>query len=156
MIFVILGTQEVPFDRMLQAVDNLIDECHITDTVIAQVGHTKYVAKNFKTIPFISEQEFQQYVKQASIIITHAGSGALFNAIKWGKKTIAMARLSKYNEMPDDHQTELAKKLSLDGYIVDGTYNLVDAWKKLSTFIPRPNDFKCSIKEELRALFAKS
>ena len=152
MIFVILGTQEVQFDRMLQMVDNLIEECGIEEEVVAQVGHTKYQPKHFSSIPFMDESKFQEYVQKASVIITHAGSGALFNAIKWGKKTITIARLKKFNEMPDDHQTELAKKLSLDGYIIDGTFDLVDAWKKLDDFTPRENDFYCNVQQELERL----
>lgn len=52
--------------------------------------------------------------------------------------------------MVDDHQTELAKKLSEEGYIIDGTYSLVDAWSKLQDFTPRANDFQCTIVDELR------
>ena len=74
-------------------------------------------------------------------MITHAGSGAIFNSIKAGKKIIAMARLHDFNEMADNHQTELIKKLSDGGYIIDGTYSLCEAWPKLEGFVPRENDF---------------
>ena len=47
--------------------------------------------------------------------------------------------------MADDHQTELIKKLADEGYIIDGTYSLCDAWPKLNGFIPRKNDFKNEI-----------
>ena len=56
-----------------------------------------------------------------------------------------MARLHDFNEMADNHQTELVKKLSEEGYIIDGTYSLVEAWSKLEGFNPRKNDFKCEI-----------
>ena len=83
------------------------------------------------------------------MIITHAGSGAIFDSIKAGKKIIAMARLHDFNEMADNHQTELIKKLSEGGYLIDGTYSLVDAWPKLDGFVPKKNDFKCDIVSNL-------
>lgn len=153
MIFVILGTQDIPFNRMLEMVDTLIERYNITEDVVAQIGHTEYKAKHFTCIPFLNEVDFQEYIKQASAIITHAGSGALFSAIKSGKKAIAVARLKEYNEMPDDHQTELVKKLSQEGYILNGTYGLDLAWQQLSSFHPRSNDFICNIQEELLRIF---
>lgn len=145
MIFVTVGTQPNGFLRCLNEVETLIDKYDIKEEVIAQIGNTDFKTDKFKTIPFTGENEFKQYIKDASVIITHAGSGAIFNSIKAGKKIIAMARLHDFNEMADNHQTELIKKLSEGGYLIDGTYSLVDAWPKLEGFVPRENDFKCDI-----------
>ena len=79
----------------------------------------------------------------------------MFSTIQKGKKTIAVARLAKYNEMLNDHQTELVKKLSHEGYILDGTYSIVNAWKELENFVPRICDFECSIPEEVCKLIDK-
>lgn len=65
-----------------------------------------------------------------------------------------MARLHDFNEMADNHQTELVKKLSEGGYIIDGTYSLIKAWPKLEGFTPRTNDFKCEIVPVLDKLIA--
>lgn len=145
MIFVTVGTQPNGFLRCLKEVESLIDKYDIKEEIIAQIGNTEFETQKFKTIPFTGENEFKQYIKDASVIITHAGSGAIFNSIKAGKKIIAMARLHDFNEMADNHQTELIKKLSEGGYLIDGTYSLVDAWPKLEGFVPRENDFKCDI-----------
>lgn len=145
MIFVTVGTQPNGFLRCLKEVETLIDKYDIKEEVIAQIGNTDFKTDKFKTIPFTGENEFKQYIKDASVIITHAGSGAIFNSIKAGKKIIAMARLHDFNEMADNHQTELVKKLTDGGYIIDGTYSLIEAWPKLKDFVPRENDFKCEI-----------
>lgn len=145
MIFVTVGTQPNGFLRCLKEVEQLIDKFGITEEVVAQIGNTDFETDKFKTIRFTGENEFKEYIQKASIVISHAGSGALFNSIKAGKKVIAMARLHDFNEMADNHQTELVKKLSEGGYIIDGTYSLVEAWTKLDDFTPRPNDFKCEI-----------
>lgn len=124
MIFVTVGTQPNGFLRCLKEVEKLIDQYNITEEVVAQIGYTDFETTKYKTIPFTGENEFKEYIKNASVIITHAGSGAIFNSIKAGKKIIAMARLHDFNEMADNHQTEIVKKLSDSGYIIDGTYSL--------------------------------
>lgn len=149
MIFVILGTQKIPFPRLLEAVDSLIETEGIEEEVVAQSGHTHYLARNFKCIPFLSEAEFQSYIDKASLVITHSGSGSIFSAINHGKKIIAVARLHKYGEMVDDHQTEIVRKLSEEGYIIDGTSSLADAWEKQKSFVPSSDDFNCHISESL-------
>lgn len=149
MIFVTVGTQPNGFLRCLTEVESLVKNYKIEEEVVAQIGNTKFESDIIKTIPFVGETEFKEYIKNASVIITHAGSGAIFNSIKAGKKTIAMARLHELNEMADNHQTELVKKLSQEGYILDGTYSLPEAWEKAQTFVPRKNDFKNEIVEHL-------
>ena len=150
MIFVALGTQATGFNRCLKMLDELVEHFQIKEEIIVQIGNSKYQSKNFKTIPFVSEEDFKQYIYDASVVISHAGSGALFNAIKKHKKLIAVARLKEYHEMVDDHQTELTRKLSEEGYIINGTYSLIDAWEKLQDFTPRSNDFECIMIEELK------
>lgn len=145
MIFVTVGTQPNGFLRCLREVEKLIDTYHIEEEVVAQIGNTDFETTKFKTIPFTSVTEFDELISKASVVITHAGSGAIFGSIKAGKKIIAMARLHDFNEMADNHQTELIKKLSEGGYLIDGTYSLMDAWPKLEGFVPRENDFKCEI-----------
>lgn len=132
----------------------LIEKYNITEEVVAQIGNTDFETDKFKTVRFTGENEFKEYIKNASVVITHAGSGAIFNSIKAGKKVIAMARLHDFNEMADNHQTELVKKLSEGGYIIDGTYSLIKAWPKLEGFTPRTNDFKCEIVPVLDKLIA--
>lgn len=152
MIFVPLGTQAMDFSRCLKMLDEMIEHYHITEQVIVQMGNSTYKSKNFEVLPFVPEETFKEYIASASVVISHAGSGALFGAIKKGKKIIAVARLKQYHEMIDDHQTELTRKLSEGGYIIDGTYSLVDAWRKLDGFDPRKNDFQCTMVEELSGI----
>ncbi len=149
MIFVTVGTQDNHFVRLLKSVDELIYKCNIKEEVIAQIGCTKYTPIGFNAVDFISEVRFKELVLKSNLIISHAGSGALFNGIKLNKKIIAVARLKKYGEMINDHQLELVNKLSKEGYIIDGTYSLIEAYKKSKDFVPRINDFENSIIEDL-------
>ena len=148
MIFVTLGTQANDFSRLMRMVEDLAQEFNIKD-IVAQIGHTKYQSANIECISFMPVEEYEDYVSKADVIITHAGTGAIFSAIKKGKKVIAVARLKKYGEMVNDHQQEIVKKLSEEGYILDGTNSIADAWKKLETFTPRACDFKCTLPIEI-------
>ena len=155
MVFITLGTQGNQFPRCLHMVEDLIDTLHPDQEFVAQVGNTKYESDKIKILEFVPEEEFKEMIAKADIIITHAGSGALFSAIKKKKKTIAIARLSKYKEMANDHQTALVKKLTEGGYILDGTNSVIDAWKKLDTFVPRECDFECTLPTEIGKLIDK-
>ena len=152
MIYITLGTQGNDFSRCLKMVEELIKENNIKEEVIAQVGNTSYRPQNIKCFEYVPESDYQQYINKADVIITHAGSGALFSCIKKGKKAIAVARLAQYNEMVDDHQLELVDKLSNEGYILNGTYSLNEAWNNLRDFTPRTNDFNCSIPSRIKEL----
>lgn len=155
MVYITLGTQGADFSRCLKMVETLIEEEHIEDEVIAQVGNTTYRPQNIKCFAYVNEEDYQKYIKDAEVIITHAGSGALFSCIKKGKKTIAVARLAKFGEMVNDHQTELVRKLSEEGYILDGTYDMKSAWERLATFQPRKNDFICTMKSRIESLLSE-
>lgn len=152
MIYITFGTQNNDFTRCLNEVENLIKEGLITDRVVAQVGYTKYCPQGIECVDFVSESDYQKYIAEATVVISHAGSGALFSAVKTGKKTIAVARLAKYGEMANDHQTELVKKLAEEGYILDGTYDMKAAWNKIPIFEPRRNDFHCEIGNRIEKL----
>ena len=149
MVFITLGTQGNQFPRCLQMVEELIDTFHPEHEFIVQLGNTKYTSDKIRCLEFIPETEFKDMISRADIVITHAGSGALFSAIKQNKKTIAVARLHDYKEMANNHQTELVKKLTEGGYILDGTYSIVEAWKKLDGFTPRECDFECTLPQEI-------
>lgn len=155
MVFITLGTQGNQFPRCLEMVEKLIEELHPDQEFIAQLGNTHYSSNKIKCLDYVPETEFKEYIAKADVVISHAGSGALFSAIQKGKKCIAVARLAKYNEMLNDHQTELVRKLSEEGYILDGTYSIVDAWKKLDGFVPRKCDFKCTLPQEIGKLIDK-
>lgn len=152
MVYVTLGTQNADFSRCLKEVEQLITSGIIKERVVAQVGYTNYRPQGIECIDFIPEAEYQKYIREASVIISHAGSGALFSAIKTEKKIIAVARLAKYGEMLNDHQIELVKKLSEDGYVLDGSYSISKAWERIASFMPRKNDFTCEIDNRIETL----
>lgn len=107
MIFVTLGSQKFQFDRLLQKLDELIENGVITTPVFAQTGYSTYAPKHFEAEAFLDRDTFASTMEKADMVITHAGTGAIIGAVKNGKKTIAVPRLAKHGEHVDDHQLQI-------------------------------------------------
>lgn len=107
MIFITLGSQKFQFNRLLKEVDRLISKKIIKEEVIAQIGVSDYKPKNYKYYDFMTQEEFKKNIDKSSVVITHAGTGAIITALKSDKKVIAVPRLAKYGEHVDDHQIQL-------------------------------------------------
>ena len=118
MILVTLGTQDKEFTRLLKEIDRLISEKKITDHVIVQAGYTKYKSDNMEIFDYVSKEDMDRLVEEASFIITHAGVGSILSGLKNNKKVIAVPRLSKYKEHTNDHQLELVNEFSKLNYVI--------------------------------------
>lgn len=125
MIFVTLGSQKFQFDRLLQTIDTLIDDGVITDIVFAQTGASTYTPRNYQTTAFMDRDNFADTMQKATVVITHAGTGAIIGAVKKGKKVIAVPRLSKYGEHVDDHQIQIVNQFDELG-ILQPCYDTTD------------------------------
>ena len=77
MIFVTLGSQKFQFDRLLKKTDELIDKGIITDEVFAQIGASTYIPRNYKYTRFMDREEFSKCIEEASLIVTHGGTGVI-------------------------------------------------------------------------------
>lgn len=107
MIFVSVGSQKFQFNRLLKKIDELIENGTIKEKVYAQIGVSDYIPKNYKYVDFMTQDEFNNMIDKCDLLITHAGTGVIINAVKREKKVIATPRLSKYGEHVDDHQIQL-------------------------------------------------
>ena len=136
MIFVTVGTQDKQFTRLIRAVENAVISGNITDEVIVQAGNTKYESKYLKILNYVPFDEFNKYLESADIIITHGGVGSILNALKLKKKVIAIPRLEKYGEHINDHQLQVIKKMTEEGYILscENENELVDKIKETDEF----------------------
>lgn len=125
MILVTVGSQKFQFNRLLEKIDELIDKKIITDKVFAQIGVSDYKPKNYEYTDFTTQDEFNKLLDESTIVITHAGTGVIVNAVKKEKKIIAIPRLAKYNEHVDDHQIQLIKQFE-ELNLIEPCYELDD------------------------------
>lgn len=118
MILITLGTQDKSFKRLLDAVQQQIDNGNIKDKVIVQAGHTKYNSEDMEIFDLIPYEKFDEYVNKCDILITHGGVGSIITGLKNNKKVIAAPRLSKYKEHTNDHQLQIIDNFTKAGYIL--------------------------------------
>ena len=130
MILVTVGSQKFQFNRLLEKIDKLIDKNIINDKVFAQIGSSDYKPKNYEYIDFMNQDEFNKKLDECDLLITHAGTGVIVNALKKEKKVIAIPRLSKYKEHVDDHQIQLIKQFDELNFI-EPCYELDELEDKL-------------------------
>lgn len=119
MIFVLFGTQDAHFDRLLQLVKELAEDRAYSGEIVIQSGVTpvEWTHPNVRSAAFFKKDEFDELFQKADLIITHGGAGTMFEAIRAGKKTLAVPRLAAYGEHIDDHQVELTEELARLGYL---------------------------------------
>jgi UDP-N-acetylglucosamine transferase subunit ALG13 len=126
-------------DRILIEIDTLINTKKIEEEVFAQTGYCQYKPSYFKSRNFLDREEFDQYIKNCDLLITHAGSASIMAGLKCHKPVIAIPRLKAYGEHVDDHQKELAGLLYDKGYLIM-TENM--SMLEEAILLARTSDFK--------------
>ena len=87
MIFITLGSQKFQFNRLLKAIDKLIEQGKIKEEVFAQIGYSDYQPINYNYKQFLDRDEFASMEGRADIVITHGGTGAIIGAVKKRKES---------------------------------------------------------------------
>jgi len=139
MIFLTVGTQ-FPFDRLVRDVDNFLDEHELGEEVFAQIGSSSYKPRHFEAVAALEKEAFDQYFRQASAIIGHAGMGTITMALDYGKPLLAMPRRKKHGEVVNDHQVALADEFEAIGHILvaHNPSELATKLTQLKSFVPKP------------------
>jgi UDP-N-acetylglucosamine transferase subunit ALG13 len=112
LIFVAVGTQKFEFNRLIEKVDELVESGDIEEEVFAQIGVCSYRPKHYEYKTFMPKDIMMGWMEKADIVITHAGTGMIMEALDMGKKVIAVPRKAEYGEHVDDHQFEIVRALS--------------------------------------------
>lgn len=143
MILVTVGTQDKQFKRLFSEVERLIKIGKINESVIAQIGNTKFTTdlnpSKMKLIKFTNPMEMEDLMNNASFIITHGGVASIIEGLNHGKKIIAVPRLKKYKEHVNDHQLQIIENFRKSGFIIGicGVNELEDTLEKVNDFVPK-------------------
>lgn len=119
MILVTLGTQDKPFTRLLDKIEEQIEKGNIKEEVVVQAGYTKYNSKHMKIFDLVDREKFEDLINQCDILITHGGVGSILTGLKKNKKVIVCPRLAKYKEHMNDHQIQIVSNFATAGYILE-------------------------------------
>jgi len=112
-IFLTTGTQ-LPFDRLVRAVDDWIEVAAPPCEIVAQVlppPENSYVPRHFKPVARLSPADYAEVFGKARLIISHAGMGTILTALTQGKRICIMPRQLKYDEHRNDHQLATVERL---------------------------------------------
>lgn len=116
MVFVTVGT--TCFDALVKAVDSeemkesLLQKGY-TDLLI-QMGRGTYIPSKvsgnstLQVGHFTFSPSIADYIREASLVISHAGSGSIFETLRLGKPLIVVVN----EDLMDNHQSELAEELA--------------------------------------------
>ena len=139
MIFVTLGTQDKNFKRLLEAIQKQIDLGNIKEKVIVQAGCTKFKSDDMRIFDLVNRDEFDKYMADCNLLITHGGVGSIIGGLTHDKKVIAAARLKEYKEHTNNHQVQIIDIFSKEGYILalEDFDKLDEVLKKVDKFKPK-------------------
>ena len=134
MMFVTVGTDLAPFDRLLQAVEQL----DAPETLVVQYGSSKVKPRNASCVDFLPFDAWVDHIRQASAVVTHGGVGSIMVALMNGKRPFVVPRLRRYGEAVDDHQQLFGRRFGEDGHViyVEDPADLAEAIRTSETTVP--------------------
>jgi UDP-N-acetylglucosamine transferase subunit ALG13 len=115
-IFATVGSQE-PFDRLIRAVDEWARVQGRSD-VLAQIGNSAYRPGHVEFTKFLEPVEFNRVIREATIVVAHAGMGSIISALELGKPIVVMPRRGKFRETRNDHQVATAERFGSHGQVI--------------------------------------
>jgi beta-1,4-N-acetylglucosaminyltransferase len=108
MILVTVGVSNLPFDRLVAAVDDLTAE---GETVVAQYGAARVRPRHavcFDYLPFV---ELEEWVSKARVVVCHAGIGSVAMCLSTGRHPVVVPRVKRLGESVDEHQLTFGRRL---------------------------------------------
>jgi UDP-N-acetylglucosamine transferase subunit ALG13 len=112
LIFVTVGTQ-LPFDRLVAAVDRWAGAHSQPERrVFGQIGPTDLRPRHIEWRDYVSPAECQNRMREARVIVAHAGMGTILSALELGKPLVVMPRRAALGEHRNDHQLATARRLA--------------------------------------------
>ena len=141
MIFVSLGTQDKPFNRIIDYVISLKENLKElkSEKIIIQLGQTKLLKSDNKRIKnlenviiydMLKPEKMKDIIKDSDIIITHAGVGTIMECLEMGKEIIVVPRKAENLEHVNNHQEEIAFEMEKKGFLTK-----VDTYEELENKI---------------------
>jgi len=140
-IFVTVGTNQFPFDRMIAEMDKLAKTTLKRYKVFAQIGNSHYIPRNIKFKKFLEYSEMKTLYKNSEIVVCQAGVGSITNALSNNCKTIIVPRYKRLGEHVDNHQLDISKKFD-KMRLLEVAYKIEDLRKKIQIIITRKNTIK--------------
>ena len=127
-LFVPLGTQKFPFNRLVKALNEMVNSGIYTSQEIVMQSTIYEEKPLFTHHEIIPLETFNSYLDKAEVIITHSGVNSIISSMNRKKPLIIVPRMKKYGEHVDDHQIEIADLMEqkFDVLVAKNTAQLVN------------------------------
>ena len=109
MIFVTVGNDFRPFDRLLREADEIAPL--IPCEMVIQTGTSRYRPKNAPHFDFTPFETAVAYIRKSKMVVSHAGIGTIILCRQLGTPLIVIPRRRGLGEHMNDHQMEIATAL---------------------------------------------
>lgn len=129
MIFVTLGTNEQPFERLAAYAARLDGD----EELVVQYGSARGEHGRGRWVDFLAWEEMVELMTAARAVVAHAGMGSILLARRCGKLPIVVARRGELGEAVDDHQDPIARRLAREGMVL-----LADGEEELKAALALP------------------
>ena len=116
-LFVPLGTQKFPFNRLVKALNGLVESGVYSPQEIVMQSTIYEERPLFTHHEIIPLETFNSYLDKAEVIITHSGVNSIISSMNRRKPLIIVPRMKKFGEHVDDHQIQLVEAFSKMGII---------------------------------------
>lgn len=110
MIFITIGSV-FPFDRLIQSMDQWAADTGRGDECFAQLGEGAYKPKNMRWAQSLSHADYAKRVREANVIVSHAGMGSAITAMRQQVPIVMLPRRFEAGEHTTDHQMATARWL---------------------------------------------
>jgi UDP-N-acetylglucosamine--N-acetylmuramyl-(pentapeptide) pyrophosphoryl-undecaprenol N-acetylglucosamine transferase len=114
-VVVLLGTMEHGFRRLLERLVRILPP---TAEVLWQTGSTDVSGLGIAARPAVPGREVEQAIREADVVVAHAGMGAALTALEAGRAPVLVPRQAAEREHIDDHQSHIAAELARRGLAV--------------------------------------
>lgn len=158
-IFVPLGTQKFPFNRLIIALNKLIEDGIYKPSEIVIQSSIYEIKPKFIHYYNLPLSEFNELIKISEVIITHSGVNSIITCMNYKKPILIAPRLKKYGEHVDDHQLEIANLMNTKFGIItltnfDNLAELIEKAKKnhYNDWISKKETLINKIKNDLQEL----
>ncbi len=108
-VVVTLGSWRQSFRRLIE---HLVPLLPAEAEVVWQTGHTDVSGLVEQPTPWLSGADLLAAVRNADLVVTHAGMGATLDALEAGRCPVVVPRQREHGEQVDDHQVQLAAELA--------------------------------------------
>jgi UDP-N-acetylglucosamine transferase subunit ALG13 len=137
-IFLTVGSR-YGFDRLVQAVDDMVGNGEILEPVTAQIGMGAFEPRHMEFERFIPGPRYDARIRDAHMIIGHAGSGTISLAMANEKPLLVMPRRKRYHEHVNDHQVATARTFERLQQLLaaDNEDQLSSKFAVLHAFVPQ-------------------